>query len=74
VGLLPWALWIMSDELASVIATGTSGIVALGSITAVDAIKATLPDARVVKSAPVDDATAATVKEAAKTADDAAAS
>ena len=48
----------VADELASVIAPGTSGIVALVSITAVDAVKATIPDAKVVKSAPVSDETA----------------
>jgi uncharacterized membrane protein len=64
----------VSEDLASVIAPGTSGIVALVAITAVDAVKATIPDAKVVKSAPVDDATADAVKEAAKTAGDAAAS
>ena len=49
----------VADELASVITPGTSGIVALVSITAVDAVKATIPDAKVVKSAPVDAETAA---------------
>ena len=63
----------VADELAAVIAPGTSGIVALVSITAVDAVKATIPDAKVVKSAPVDDATATAVKEAAKAAGDASA-
>jgi uncharacterized membrane protein len=62
----------VSDELASVIAPGTSGIIALVAITAVDAVKATIPQAKVVKSAPVDDATAAAVTQAAKTAGDAA--
>jgi uncharacterized membrane protein len=60
----------VADELSSVIAPGTSGIVALVEITAVDAVKATIPDAKVVKSAPVDDATADAVKEAAKAAGD----
>ena len=60
----------VADELASVIAPGTSGIVALVSITAVDAVEATIPDAKVVKSAPVDDATANAVKEAAKAGGD----
>jgi uncharacterized membrane protein len=63
----------VADELASVIAPGTSGIVALVAITAVDAVEATIPDAKVVKSAPVDDATAAAVKDAAKAAGDASA-
>ena len=60
----------VADELAGVIAPGTSGIVALVSLTAVDAVKATIPDAKVVKSTPVDDETANAVKQAAKTAGD----
>jgi len=64
----------VADELASVIAPGTSGIVALVNITAVDAVKQTIPDAKVVKSAPVDDATADAVKAAAKAAGDVSAS
>jgi len=60
----------VADELASVIAPGTSGIVALVNITAVDAVKQTIPDAKVVKSAPVDDETAAAVQQAAKAAGD----
>jgi uncharacterized membrane protein len=63
----------VADELASVIAPGTSGIVALVAITAVDAVKQTIPQAKVVKSAPVDQATAAAVTQAAKAAGDAAA-
>ena len=63
----------VADELASVIAPGTSGIVALVSITAVDAVKQTIPDAKVVKSAPVSDETAAAVKQAASAAGDQAA-
>ena len=61
----------VADELASVIAPGTSGIVALVNITAVDAVKQTIPDAKVVKSAPVDAETAAAVTQAAKAAGDA---
>ena len=60
----------VADELASVIAPGTSGIVALVAITAVDAVTQTIPDAKVVKSAPVDDATADAVKQAAQAAGD----
>ena len=60
----------VAEELAGVITPGTSGIVALVSITAVDAVKQTIPDAKVVKSAPVDDETAAAVKDAAKAAGD----
>ena len=63
----------VADELASVIAPGTSGIVALVSITAVDAVEATIPDAKVVKSAPVSDETADAVKQAATAAGDKAA-
>ena len=58
----------VADELASVIAPGTSGIVALVAITAVDAVKQTIPDAKVVKSAPVDAETADAVVKAAKAA------
>jgi hypothetical protein len=47
--------------------------VALVAITAVDAVTQTIPDAKVVKSAPVDDATADAVKQAAKAAGDASA-
>ena len=63
----------VADELASVIAPGTSGIVALVAITAVDAVEATIPDAKVVKSAPVSDETAAAVKQAAAAGGDKAA-
>jgi uncharacterized membrane protein len=63
----------VADDLATVIAPGTSGIVALVAVTAVDAVKQTIPDAKVVKSAPVDDATAAAVKQAAKASGDASA-
>ncbi len=60
----------VADELAGVITSGTSGIVALVSITAVDAVEATIPDAKVVKSAPVSDEAAAAVKQAAKAGGD----
>jgi len=60
----------VADELASVIAPGTSGIVALVNIAAVDAVKATIPQATAVKSAPVSDETADAVKQAAKAAGD----
>ena len=63
----------VADELAGVITPGTSGIVALVSITAVDAVEATIPDAKVVKSAPVSDEAAAAVKQAAKAGGDQAA-
>jgi hypothetical protein len=48
--------------------------IALVEITAVDAVKAEIPEAKVVKSAPVDDETAAAVKAAAAAAGDAPAS
>ncbi len=60
----------VADELAGVITPGTSGIVALVSITAVDAVKATIPDAKVVKSAPVSDEAATAIKQAAKAGGD----
>ena len=60
----------VADELAGVITPGTSGIIALVEITAVDAVKAEIPEAKVVKSAPVDDETAAAVKQAAQAAGD----
>jgi len=63
----------VADELAGVITPGTSGIIALVEITAVDAVKAEIPEAKVVKSAPVDDETAAAVKTAAAAAGDSAA-
>lgn len=63
----------LADELTSVIPPGTSGIVALVAITAVDAVEQTIPDAKVVKSAPVSDETADAVKQAAKAAGDASA-
>ena len=64
----------VADELAGVITPGTSGIVALVSITAVDAVEATnTPDAKVVKSAPISDEDAAAVKQAAKAGGDKAA-
>jgi uncharacterized membrane protein len=64
----------VADELASVITPGTSGIVALVNLTAVDAVTATIPQAKVVKSAPVDATTAAAVTQAAKAGGDASAS
>ena len=60
----------VASELADVIKPGTSGIVALVSITAIDAVKETIPQATDVKAVPVDDETAAAVKEAAKAAGD----
>ena len=63
-----------AEELAGVITPGTSGVVALVSFTRVDAVKATIPDAKVVKSAPIDDETASAVNQAAEAAGDESAS
>ena len=58
----------LAKELADVITPGTSGIVAVVAITAIDAVKQTIPDAAEVKTVPVDDETAAAVKSAADAA------
>ena len=58
----------LAKDLAEVITPGTSGIVAVLDITAVDAVKATIPDADEVKSVPIDDETAAAVTTAANAA------
>ena len=58
----------MAADLASVISPGTSGIVALVSITAIEDVKEAIPEATLVKSAPVSDETAAAVKQAAQAA------
>jgi len=63
----------VADDLATVIAPGTSGIVALVALTAVDAVTQAIPDAKVVKSAPVDAETADAVVQAAKASGDASA-
>ena len=63
----------VADDLATVIAPGTSGIVALVALTAVDAVRQAIPDAKVVKSAPVDAETADAVVKAAKASGDASA-
>ena len=63
----------VADDLAGVITPGTSGIVALVSMTSVDAVEATIPDAKVVRSAPISDEDAAAVKQAAKAGGDKAA-
>ncbi len=57
-------------ELAGVITPGSSGIVALVDLADVEQVKATIPPAEEVKAVPVDDATAAAVKDAAKAAGD----
>jgi len=61
---------VLADELAEVLPPGSSGIVALVAVTAVDAVKQTIPDAKRVEAVPVDDETASAVKEAAKAAGD----
>jgi len=58
----------VAKELAEVITPGTSGIVAVLDITAVEAVKATIPDADEVQSVPIDDETAAAVTTAANAA------
>ncbi len=60
----------VADELASVITPGTSGIVALVDINAVEAVEQTIPQASEVKAVPVDDETAEAVKQAARAAGD----
>jgi uncharacterized membrane protein len=60
----------VAAELASVITPGTSGIVALVDLNAVDKVKATIPESKAVKAVPVDKETAAVVKEAAAAAGD----
>ena len=60
----------VASELADVVKPGTSGIVALVSITAIDAVKETIPQATEVKAVPVDAETADAVKEAAQAAGD----
>lgn len=57
-----------AHDLTSVITPGTSGIVVLAAITAVDAVKQTIPQATAVKTAPVSDETAEAVKTAATSA------
>lgn len=58
----------VAKELADVITPGTSGILAVVDITAIDAVKQTIPQAAEVKTVPVDKATAEAVNEAAKAA------
>lgn len=60
----------VADELATVIMPGTSGIVALVDINAVEAVTRAIPQASEVKAVPVDDETAEAVKQAAKAAGD----
>ena len=63
----------VAAELASVITPGTSGIIAVLDLSAIDKVKATIPESKVVKAVPVDDETAATVKAAAAAAGDSSA-
>jgi uncharacterized membrane protein len=63
----------VAAELASVITPGTSGIIAVLDLSAIDKVKATIPESKVVKAVPVDAETAATVKAAAAAAGDSSA-
>ena len=65
----------LAKDLAGVITPGTSGIVAVVDVTAIDAVKQTIPDADEVKAVPVDADTVKAVNDAATaaTADTAAA-
>ena len=58
----------VAKELADVITPGTSGIVAVVDVTALDAVKAAIPAADEVKTVQVDDETASAVTEAADAA------
>ena len=60
----------VAKQLADVITPGTSGIVALVAITAVDLVRETIPQAKAVETVPVSDETAEAVKAAAKSAGD----
>ncbi len=59
----------VEEELAGVITPGTSGILALVSAPAADAVAKKMPDAQEVKTVPVDAETADAVKAAAAAAD-----
>ena len=58
----------LAKDLADVITPGTSGIVAVVDITAVDAVRQTIPDAAEVKTVPIDSETAGAVTNAATAA------
>ena len=62
----------VEEELAGVITPGTSGILALVSAPAADAVAKKMPKAEAVKTVPVDAETADAVKAAAAAADSAA--
>ena len=64
----------LAKELADVITPGTSGIVAVVAVTAIDDVKQAIPDAAEVKTVAVDDETAAAVSSAADAASKEAAS
>ena len=59
----------LAEDLADVITPGTSGIVAVVDLAAVDEVKDTIPEAEEVQSAPVDEETVAQVTNAAKAAE-----
>lgn len=58
----------VAQELAEVIAPGTSGLVALVAIDAADAVRAAIPQAVIIRSTPIDDATAETLRAGARDA------
>ena len=58
----------VAKDLADVITPGTSGIVAVVDITAVDAVKDSIPEASEVKAVPIDKETADAVTSAANAA------
>jgi uncharacterized membrane protein len=58
----------VAKELADVITPGTSGILAVVDITAVEAVRQTIPNAAEVKSVPIDEETAEAVTKAATAA------
>jgi uncharacterized membrane protein len=58
----------LAKDLADVITPGTSGIVAVVDISAIEAVKDTIPQAAEVKTVPIDDETAAAVNDAASAA------
>jgi uncharacterized membrane protein len=60
----------VADELAGVITPGTSGILAVVDLNAVEAVKAALPEAAEIKTVPVDAETATALTEAAQAAGD----
>ena len=64
----------VADELARVITPGTSGIVAVVDLSAVEEVKAAIPEAAEVKTVSVDEDTAEAMKEAAQAAGDTSAS